>query len=56
MPDYEAICQCMAELVTEGSVVMHRSGKFQFAQRGYSKYLPRIKALRTLNGTSKMDV
>ena len=46
--EYEPLRECMAELVAEGSVRRSHSGHFQFSQAGYAKYLPRIKALRTL--------
>jgi hypothetical protein len=46
--EYERLRECMAELVAEGSVIRSDSGDFRFSQPGYSKYLPRIRAQRTL--------
>jgi hypothetical protein len=46
--EYEPLRECMAELVAEGSVRRDESGRFQFLQAGYAKYLPRVQALRAL--------
>jgi len=50
--EYEGLRECMAELVAEGSVLRNSAGLFQFSQGGYAKYLPRIKALRTLKSST----
>jgi hypothetical protein len=46
--EYEALRECTAELVAEGSILRSAAGDFKFSQSGYTKYLPRIKALRAL--------
>ena len=45
----EGLRECLAELVAEGSVLRHPSGRFQFSELGYTKYVHRIRALRALN-------
>jgi hypothetical protein len=51
--EYEKLRECMAELAAERSVIRDPSGKlFQFSQSGYTKYLPRIRALRGLGGSA----
>ena len=51
--EYEKLRECMAELVAEGSVIRSDSGDFRLSQPGYTKYLPRIKALRTLTSAGR---
>lgn len=46
--DYEAFRECMAELFAEGSVLTKGKGLFRFSERGYTKYIHRIRALRAL--------
>jgi hypothetical protein len=48
VPEYEKLRECLAVLIAEGSVLRNFAGRFQFTKQGYAKYLPRIKALRTL--------
>jgi hypothetical protein len=49
VPEYEKLRECLAVLVAEGSVLRGFAGHFQFTKSGYSKYLPRVKALRALS-------
>ena len=46
--EYDALQQCMAELLAEGSVLTKGNGLFRFSQSGYTKYIHRIRALRAL--------
>jgi hypothetical protein len=49
--EYEKLRECLAELVAEGSVIRSHAGQFRFSQPGYTKYLHRMKALRTLTAS-----
>lgn len=48
VPQYEQLRECLATLVAERSVLRDYAGHFQFTKEGYTKYLPRVKALRAL--------
>ena len=52
IPQYEALRECLAVLVAEGSVLRDFAGHFQFTKEGYTRYLPRVKALRALKASA----
>jgi len=47
--EYEPLRECLAVLIAEGSLIdFQKSGSYQLTAAGYSKYKPRVDALRRL--------
>jgi hypothetical protein len=47
--EYEPLRECLAMLVAEGSLIdFLKTGSYHFTPAGYTKYKPRIDALRCL--------